>query len=113
MVSQNSPKTQRSRSYAMNKTTAENIYIFIKNDKRLNRLLSDIHKDVKHLTIQYVLLRIKRSEQFYESYIPFIQKHIFQFIKEQKELEDPYSFPSKKEIIACAKIFASEAISEC
>lgn len=97
----------------MNKTDAETLYIFIKNEKRYYYRKQNCDVRVVNLHKLYSENNIKHAPSFFaEVYIPLIQIMIFTFLDDQKELKDPYRFPSKTTMLEAAKILANEAITE-
>lgn len=96
----------------MRVTDAETIYVFIKNESDLSATFTLLNHRVRMVSKFYKRNNIiRKPDYFAEIYIPFIQREIFTFLKQQKTLKDPYKFPSKKAMMDAAKIFANEAIN--
>lgn len=96
----------------MRTADADTLYIFFKNERTLYLNKKACDRQVLDLyRIYNNKYKIKRKASFFaEIYIPFMQRHIFDFLIAQKEMECPYKMPSKAVMLETAKIFAEEYI---
>ena len=96
----------------MRTADAETLYIFFKNDSDsyYEKRLCD-GKLIHLYKLWNEAKQIKKKASFFaELYLPYMQKYIFKFLKEQKEMECPNKMPSKTAMLETARIFAEECI---
>ena len=97
----------------MKQTTEEELYIHIKNNIVYYKEYTKICKYIDNMCFLFKKNKIKINQNDFAHYFyTVIHSASFNFISQQKKMENPYSFPSKISIKKCAEMLTTEYFVE-